>query len=145
MERIKCRHGGGDERRGRNRRGNPWRATVRAHDNQIRGKTMAKLRTAAEMQTIFGEDDLLRWVETLERNIPDAPSKAKCLLAPQVVSFQLMGAKTGLWLTLKTHDGETLTVALNPVVAKKLVDLFRQAGKSYGWLDEDVKITFPIG
>lgn len=105
---------------------------------------MANLRTAAEMQTIFGEDDLAHWLEMFEINIPDTPAKAECLLAPQTVAFQLQGARTGLWLTLKTHDGKVSTVAINPLIAKKLADLIRQAGETYGWLDADGKITFPV-
>lgn len=105
---------------------------------------MPKPRTAGELKAIFGEDDLLNWLNALELNVPDAPSKAECLLAPQATSFQLQGSRTGLWLTVKTHDGETLTLAMNPVFTKRLVELLHQAGKSYGWLDEEVKITFPI-
>lgn len=96
-------------------------------------------------ETAFDEMDLTEWAVRYDTNIPDAPSKVECLTAPEVLSFQALGRKLGLIVTMKLNNGQTITVSLNPVIAKYLADAIESGGENHGWMNRDHHITFPIG
>lgn len=102
-------------------------------------------RTAQELNAVFGEDDLATWQTIFEANIPDPPTPAECMTAPQVLSLELMSRKLGPIIRMKLHNGDTTTIALNPVVAKYLADALLESGELHAWMNADHKLTFPMG
>lgn len=106
---------------------------------------MRRLKTASEVGSAFGEDDLALWVTDLVENSPPTPTIAECMAAADAKGFSGVGRRLGVVLRLTSGDGEVRTVSLNPVIAARIAEAIRDAGLRHGWLGDDGQVTFPPG
>jgi hypothetical protein len=109
-------------------------------DNQ---KTQGQFMTGKTTQA-FTKADLDRWVSIGAAQKPDAPTITACLTAPEVSSFNSKVLNTGMVVSLKLDNGQTVTVKINPVVALQLLNNIIDCGKGGSWLDANARITIPV-
>lgn len=92
---------------------------------------------------IFTEEHIALWEKDLDE-VPPSPTELEWPSFADITAFKGGALTTGAVMRLKTRDGQTIDLRMNPVAAREIAHWLFHAGQQAGWLDERMNVISPL-
>jgi hypothetical protein len=92
----------------------------------------------------FNHDDIDNWYDTIALQMPSRPSSSECLIAPEILSYNIRAISTAAVVNFKLSSGQLITLKLNPLLVQYLRKDLLDCGNSSHWLNLDGTLSIPF-